>query len=823
MNHEHEHQHGHEAGGHCEHHGSNPPMCSCDHNPGGECHCPPNECKCDQQHHKHGETQHGHDCCSTDAKHDGPTQSTKTVINNCRHHPYEMCSCPDEHRAASVEALAAELATGGAAAHDMHGMDHSMHAVHDHSSHDHSGHDHSHHDPKIFARQFWFALVLTIPTMLYSPMFNHLTNLSLPAFPGSEWVAPILGVALFFTGGMVFLKTGWAEIKGKQPGMMALIALALVVSLGYSLAVTISTAFSLGFSGMDFWWELAALVSIMLLGHWIEMSSVMRAQNAVGELAKLIPDTAEVIRGGVNKRIPVAEIKLGDIVLVRAGASIPVDGVVTKGESKVNESMITGESAMVLKTVGSQVIAGTINGEIASVGRGGLELGEQGLESSATLGALNIKVTAIGGDTMLSGIMKLVSQAQQGKSRTQRLADRAAGWLFYAALGSAIITLVAWLVIGGTTPDFIIERVVTVLVIACPHALGLAIPLVTAITTAKAANSGVLIRDRIAFESLRNVDTVLFDKTGTLTTGERGVVGLHLSQVSDLASETDLLALAAGIEADSEHSLATAIRNEAKARKVKAIEVRDQMVVPGIGVSGRLDQHRVFAGGPALLSQNGINIGVNDLVAADAEQSRGATVVFIVRDDQLLGQIAVGDTVRESAATAVAELQAMGKRVVMLSGDAHAVAKAVAAELGIDEVFAEVLPHQKAEVVAKLQADKHTVAMVGDGVNDAPALAQANVGLAIGTGTDVAIESAGVILVSSDPAAVVRAMRLSKHSYSKMVQNLWWAAGYNIGAIPLAAGALYGAGIVLTPALGAVLMSLSTIVVAANAQLLRRK
>jgi Cu2+-exporting ATPase len=682
------------------------------------------------------------------------------------------------------------------------GMDHSAHAGHE-------GHDHSHHDPKIFKRQFWWALGLTIPAMLYSHMLQMLLGFTMPVFIGSEYVSAVFGLILLATGGRVFLKTGWQEIKAKQPGMMALIAMALVVAFAYSTYYTIAYALGFAMMGMDFWWELAALITIMLLGHWIEMSSIMKAQNAIGELAKLIPDTAIRLTGKTQVQVDVADLRVGDKILVKPGATIPIDGLVLKGQSEVDESMLTGESRAVAKSAGSQVIGGTINASRAST-----------IDEVSDLGALVVEVTAVGSQTMISGIIKLVAEAQQSKSKTQRLADRAAGWLFYISIAAAVVTAVVW-GIAGQDVLFITERVVTVLVIACPHALGLAIPLVTAITSAVAANQGTLMRSRVAFEMLRKADVVLFDKTGTLTTGKRSVVGVQV--FSNSVSERKLLAIAVGLEQGSDHPIALAILQAAKERKIRGVEVRDVMTTPGIGVSGRIEGSRVFAGGPALLTRNKIEVSVQQLVVAEAMNSAGNTTVFVVRDEQLLGLIAVGDSLRETAAEAVAQLKEQGKRVAVLSGDAHGVAQAVAKELGIEEVYAEVLPHQKNEVVARIQAQKKTVVMVGDGVNDAPALALADVGIAIGAGADVAIESAGIVLVSSDPLSIPAAIKLSKRSYSKMVQNLWWAAGYNIFAIPLAAGVGEPFGLVLTPALGAVLMSLSTIIVAANAQTLWRQ
>jgi Cu2+-exporting ATPase len=709
---------------------------------------------------------------------------------------------------------------------------HDSHAGHEghegHFGHEgHQGRDHSHHDPKVFQRQFWFALVLTIPTTLYSTGFQDLLHFSMPAFPFSQYLPALLGLVLLATGGRVFIRSGLAELRSRKPGMMSLISLALVVAFGYSTFLTIAQLLNLGFAGMDFWWEGAALVTIMLLGHWIEMSSVMKAQNAVGELAQLIPDTAELVVNGIASRVPVATLKAGDLVLVRPGASFPADGVVESGKSKVNQAMLTGESDVVAKEPGSQVFGGTLNafapsGSIAELLNHDSHDGNSGHDMQI-LGALEVRLTAVGEASVISNIMRLVAQAQASKSQTQRLADRAAGWLFYAALGAAAFTAIFWSLAGHASPNFILERVVTVLVIACPHALGLAIPLVTAITTDLAARNGVLIRNRIAFESTRKIDIFLFDKTGTLTTGERGFVSAHITRKGGLEDIDELIAVAAGLEVGSEHSLANAILAEAAKRGIEPVEVKDVMTNPGIGVNGRVGEFRVFAGGPALLTKQKIDIDVQDLVVADAANTAGYTVVYVVRDTLLLGFVAIGDVMRSTSAQAVEMLQAMGKTVAILSGDAHGVVNAVAKELGITDVYAEVLPHQKAEVVSALQAKGKTVAMIGDGINDAPALSQADVGIAIGTGTAVAVESADIVLVSDDPVSVAKAVWLARRSYAKMVQNLWWGAGYNILAIPLAAGVLNSLGFVLSPAMGAVLMSLSTIIVAANAQLLRRQ
>lgn len=680
---------------------------------------------------------------------------------------------------------------------------------HDHMQHQHDVGapvaDHAMHNSKAFRNQFWLALALTIPTMVFSHSVQMLFGFKLE-FAFSYLIPAVLGTLMFFTGGRVFLVGGLREVRAKKPGMMALISLALVVAFGYSLLITFAQLFGFTWAGMDFWWELAALVTIMLLGHWIEMKSIAGAQNAVGELALLMPDTADVVEGELTRKVSVSELRVGDQVLVRPGAAVPADGTVVEGHSKVNESMITGESAEVSKVAGDEVIAGTINSDSSGLGQG----------------ALTVRVGRIGEDTMLAGVLRLVREAQASKSKTQILADRAAGWLFYVALGSALVTAIVWISIGGQTPDFILERVVTVLVIACPHALGLAIPLVTAISVSQAAKNGLLIRNRLDFEAARNVDVVLFDKTGTLTTAERGFLDAKLAHASTLASVDELLALAAGVERESEHPIGRAILAEALRRNLEIPQVLDVRTIPGQGVTGILEATNLIVGGPILLTGRNIDINVHDLVLADIANRSGNSVVYVVRDSVLLGLIEVGDSIRPTSKQAVFELQMQRKRVAILTGDAKGVAESVAAKLGITEIFAEVLPHQKAAIVSSLQADGSIVAMVGDGINDAPALAQADVGLAIGTGTSVAIESAGLLLVSSDPLSVPKALSLSKRSVAKMTQNLWWAAGYNLVAIPLAAGVFMPLGLVLSPAIGALLMSISTIVVAANAQLLRK-
>jgi Cu2+-exporting ATPase len=702
--------------------------------------------------------------------------------------------------------------------HETHGVqddhaDHGAHAAHD----SHAGH-HAH----IFKKQFFISLGLTIPTLVFSPMIGQWLGYG-NLFPGSNYIAAAFGTAMLFTVGRIFLTSGWGEIKRRKPGMMALIALALVVAFGYSLFLLVANAFGLNImAGMDFWWELAALITIMLGGHWVEMNSVQRAQNSVGELVKLIPDVVEIIEDGFPVKTSTRLLEVGNLVLVRTGYSIPADGVIERGQSRVNEAMLTGESAPVLKGPGDQVFGGTLNAVSGKAPEFTMQ-GTDDEEFELPLGALTVRITAVGDQSVIGHIVQLVKQAQASKSETQRLADRAAGWLFYAALGAAALTALVWSLTGQQSLSFILERVVTVLVIACPHALGLAIPLVTAITTDNAARNGVLIRNRAAFEQLRKVDTVLFDKTGTLTEGNRSFVSAHVTRRGGLESVDELLAVAAGLEQESEHSIAGAILAEAQARGIDPVPVKDIMSIPGIGVSGRIDEFKLQAGGPAILTKNRIDVDVQDLYAADAANSAGYTSVYVLRNDLLLGFIAIGDVTRPTSADAVWELHQLDKKVAILTGDAHEVAKAVGKELDIEEIYAEVLPARKAEAVSDLQAKGRVVAMVGDGINDAPALTQADVGIAIGSGTDVAVESADIVLVSDDPESVAKAIKLAKRSYAKMLQNLWWGAGYNIIAIPLAAGVFQPIGLVLSPAVGAILMTASTIVVAANAQLLRRQ
>jgi Cu2+-exporting ATPase len=651
---------------------------------------------------------------------------------------------------------------------------------------------HAGHSLEMFRNRFWVCLVLTIPVLAYAEGLWELIGLQAPDLPGGKYVSFVLGTVIYLYGGSVFLRSSVGELRARRPGMMTLVA------LGISAAYVWSAATTFFVEGEGFYWELATLVDVMLLGHWIEMRSIGRASAALAELARLLPDTAERIADDRIEEIPIAALSPGDVVLVRPGARVPADGEVIEGNSHVNEAMLTGESRPVGKSPGEQVIAGTVNEE----------------------GSLRVKVTGTGDDTALAGIMRLVEQAQASKSRAQDVADRAAMWLFYVAVIAGTITALAWgLFAAGRGADFVVERAVTVVVIACPHALGLAVPLVIAISTSLSARGGLLVRNRLALEQARRLDVVVFDKTGTLTKGELGVVGIA---TVDGEGEEQALAVAAGLEADSEHALARAIVAEAGRRGVRPITVKGFEALKGRGVRGRVDGREVHLGGPLLLESLETSLADGLADAAERWSSEGKTVVSLVEDGKVTAIVALADVIREESRDAVARLREMGIRVAMITGDSEDVARWVAGELGLDESFAQVLPEHKAARVKELQAQGNVVAMVGDGVNDAPALVQADVGIAIGAGTDVAIESADVILVRDDPRDVARVVDLSRASYRKMVQNLVWATGYNAAAIPLAAGVLAPWGIVLAPAVGALLMSASTVVVAFNAQLLRR-
>jgi Cu2+-exporting ATPase len=670
-----------------------------------------------------------------------------------------------------------EGAHGGVGAHGGHG---------DHGQHAHGG-KHAGHHTEQFKSRFWWSLLLTIPVVATSHMVMDWFGYRLD-FAGIEWVGPVLGSVIFFWGGWPFFEGGWRELKERQPGMMLLITMAITVAYVASMAT------SLDWFDLDFWWELAALVTIMLLGHWQEMKALGQAQDAVAALAELLPDEAE--RVGADSAIETValdELRAGDVVLVRSGARVPADGEIVDGSAELNESMITGESKPVAKEVGDRVVAGTVS----------------------TDSAIRVRVDAVGEETTLAGIQRLVAEAEASRSRTQVLADRAAALLFYVATGAAVITAIVWTLAGQG--DEAVTRVVTVLIISCPHALGLAIPLTTSISSALAARNGILVKDRLALEQSRTVDAFLFDKTGTLTKGEHVVVGAAGAGIS----EDEVLRLAAGVESDSEHPLARAIVDAAKERGDVAAASGFRSVT-GRGVEATIEGETHAVGGPNMLRGREFTEPEELTEWARSWRERGSSVLYLTRGDVIIGGIALEDEVRPEAREAVRQVQAMGRKVVLITGDARQVADAVGRDLGVDEVMAEVLPEDKDAKVAELQARGLKVAMVGDGVNDAPALARADVGIAIGAGTDVAIESAGLILASSDPRAVVGIVRLSKAAYRKSLQTLWWAAGYTILAIPIAAGALQWAGISMPPALAAILMSVSTIVVALNAQLLRR-
>jgi Cu2+-exporting ATPase len=676
-------------------------------------------------------------------------------------------------------------------------MDHTAHPAHeddvavaDHADGHAAGHDrHAGHSVAMFRDRFWLSLLLTVPVVIWSPDVQTWLGYTAPTFPGSTWIAPVLGTAVFLYGGLVFLRGGAAELRDRQPGMMTLISLAILVAFVTSWAGT------LGLFEIEIWWELATLITIMLLGHWLEMRSIAQAQGALDALAALLPDTAERVTADATESVPVALLAVGDVVLVRPGGRVPADGTVVDGSADVDASMITGESRPVPTTGGDTVVAGTVIGG----------------------GALRVRVDAVGEATALAGIVRLVAAAQASASRAQALADRAAALLFYIALAAGILTLLVWVALGD--PEEALIRTATVLVIACPHALGLAIPLVIAISTSLGARNGLLVKDRIALEQVRTVDTVIFDKTGTLTRGKPAVAAV--AAVGD-ASDDDVVALAAAVEADSEHPLGRAIVEAATKRGVTPAIATSFEALPGLGARATVADRRVAVGGPGLLAGSGAVVPADLDASTAAWEAVGRTVVYVIADGRVVGALGLEDEIRPTSKAAVDQLHAMGVRVAMITGDARAVADAVAARLGIDEVAAEVLPSDMAGAVERFRAHGARVAMVGDGVNDAPALATADVGIAIGAGTDVAVASAGIVLVRDDPRDVVGAIRLSRAGHAKMVQNLIWATGYNVVAIPVAAGILMPWGIDLSMAVGAIAMSLSTIVVATNAQLLRR-
>jgi len=676
-------------------------------------------------------------------------------------------------------------------------MDHSSHVpadahrapLHDSERGGHAAHDkHAGHDPEAFRRQFWIVLVLTIPVVVWSHEVMMWLGYTAPVFPGSAWIPAVLGTIIFLYGGRVFLNGARTELGDRQPGMMTLISLAIMVAFLASWAAT------LGVFEVDVWWELATLITVMSLGHWIEMRSIMQARGALSALADLLPDEAERITDDSTETVNLSELRAGDLVLVRPGGRVPADGQIVEGAADIDESMITGESRAAAKEAGDTVVAGTV----------------------AAGGSLRIRVTAVGDDTALSGIMRLVAQAQASNSRAQVLADRAAAALFYVALAAGVLTLGAWTLLGQ--PEEALIRTATVLVIACPHALGLAIPLVIAISTTLGARNGLLVKDRLALERAKDLDTVIFDKTGTLTRGEPVLSAVTAAPGID---EEDVLAVAAAVEGDSEHPLARAIVRGAEHRSVKPLRSTSFENLAGRGARATVDGREAHVGGPRLLEE--LKVELPDVLRAvtDGWSNAGRTVLHVIADRKILGAVSVEDEIRPESIEAVRQLHAKGLRVAMITGDAQSVADTVAKRIGIDEVAAQVLPADKADAVRRFQAGGRKVAMVGDGVNDAPALAQADVGIGIGAGTDVAVEAAGIVQVRDDPRDVAAAIELSRASYRKMIQNLVWATGYNAIAIPVAAGVLAPIGFILPMSIGALVMSVSTIVVAANAQLLR--
>jgi P-type Cu2+ transporter len=661
--------------------------------------------------------------------------------------------------------------------------DHAMSGIH--ASHDR----HAGHSVAMFRDKFWMSFVLTFPVLFWSTDVQRWFGYTAPSFPGSTFIPAILGTVSFFYGGLVFIRGAWGELADRKPGMMTLISLGIIVAFGTSLAGTF------GLFELEVWWELASLITIMILGHWLEMRAIFQSRGALNALAALLPDVAERIQGGDTRSVPLSELRVGDIVLVRPGARVPADGIVADGSADVDESMITGESKAVPKAAGARVVAGTV----------------------ASGGSLRVRVSAVGDQTALSGIMRLVATAQASGSRTQALADRAAAILFYVAVVSGAITFTYWWFSGDREHALI--RTATVLIIACPHALGLAIPLVIAISTSLGAQNGLLVKDRLALERARNLDMVIFDKTGTLTRGSPAISGVAAAPGT---TEDDLIARAAAVESTSEHPLAKAMVAEAKRRGVVPLLATNFEALSGRGAKALVDGKTIEIGGPRLLNEAKITVPVEMEKLTTAWASDGKTVLYVITQGRLLGAFAVEDQIRSESGEAVAELHQLGIRVAMIAGDSRAVADSVAKRIGIDEVAAEVLPADKASAVQRFQEGGKKVAMVGDGVNDAPALATADVGIAIGAGTDVAIESAGIVLVRSDPRDVVKAIELSRAAYKKMIQNLVWATAYNLVAIPVAAGLFVRSGFDLPMSVGAVAMSLSTLIVAANAQLLRR-
>lgn len=653
----------------------------------------------------------------------------------------------------------------------------------------HNFNKHEGHTTEMFVKRFWISLILTLPVVFYSELFQKLFRITIP-FARFDYIIFLLSSIVFFYGGWIFIIGAYREIKAKMIGMMTLIGLAISVAYLYSVA---SLFF---FKSGNLFWELTTLITVMLLGHWMEMKAVSGAQSALKELAKLLPDKAEIIRGKDIIVIPISELKINDLILVRPGEKIPADGIIIEGKSDVDESIVTGESKPVKKIPGNIAIAGTINGD----------------------GSLKIRINKIGEQTFLAGIMRLVTEAQASKSKIQLLADKVASYLTFIAIGIGSLTFVLWLILKAT-PIFALERLVSVLVIACPHALGLAVPLVAAISMALSAKNGLLVKQRLALELARKVNIVLFDKTGTLTKGEYGITEIIINPELKI-NERNLLQLAASVDNHSEHFVAKAIVKEALKRKIKILNAKEFKRIPGKGVTARVGKNKISLGGEDILG----NLKIDEKIKSKINKfsKSGKTIIFIVIDNKIAGAIALADVIRQESREAIFELKKMGIKSAMITGDSENVAKWVASELGIDEYFAKTFPEEKSTKVKILQSRGLKVAMVGDGINDAPALAQADVGIAIGAGTNVAIESAGIILVRNDPRDIVKIIRLSQETYKKMIQNLWWASGYNIIAIPLAAGVLYSEGILLQPAFAALLMSLSTIMVAINAMILKR-
>jgi len=667
-----------------------------------------------------------------------------------------------------------------------------------HSAHDaHAGHGVMHEGhAEMMRNRFFISLPLTIIVVLYSPVVQQLLGFTMPQFTGSQLIAPILGSIIFFYGGLPFLSMARQELAQRQPGMMTLISLAITTAYLYSVGVFFFPPQDAMGVPMDFFWELATLITVMLLGHWIELRSVGQAQGALRELAKLLPDTAErLLASGETETVTVSQLRAGDRVLIRPGTGIPADGVVVEGNSSVNEAMITGESQPVDKKPGDTVIGGTVN----------------------TSGSLRVEIQQVGEQTALAGIMRLVADAQKSQSRAQTLAQRAAFYLTIIAIIAGVLTLVGWLFFTGSISEAV-RNTVTVLVIACPHALGLAVPLVVAISTTLSARNGLLVRKRTALESAKDLNYIIFDKTGTLTKGEQGVVAVATNGLSEI----EALSIAAGVEGDSEHMIAAAIRAYAQSRAAQPAVVSNFESLAGRGVKAVVNSTAYFIGGPRLLEQQRLNVPEALQATREQAEAAGQSVIYLATENEIVALFAIADVIREESRQAVQQLHDLGLKVAMLTGDSEAVAKAVAKELNIDTYFAQVLPEHKVDKVRELQQGGNKVAMVGDGVNDAPALLTANVGIAIGAGTDVAIESAGIILVRSNPMDIVKIIRLSRATYRKMIQNLIWATGYNVVAIPLAMGILAPIGITLDPAVGAVFMSISTVVVAINAQLLWR-